>query len=215
VWAEPFAVIAQATHYELMSAELDPGASQFGSAIQVDPKDIGDGSAAYPSLAMAPNGQAYVVYRVVTDNLLNNQNIIISGREAYINDFKTTITNYASYYADGTQVANSAPAFPNNIPAHTLISYFGRLNYSYKDRYLLTATMRRDGSSRFSEDNRWGYFPSAAVAWNIYQEDFLKNSKTVSSLRLRVGYGLTGQQDGIPNYASMIAPDLRCGNNWP
>jgi len=76
VWAEPFAVIAQATRYELMSAELDPGASQFGAAIQVDPKDIGDGSAAYPSLAMAPNGQAYVAYRVVTDNLINNQTIV-------------------------------------------------------------------------------------------------------------------------------------------
>jgi hypothetical protein len=76
VWAEPFAVIAQATHYELMSAEINPGASQFGAAIQVDPKDIGDGTAAYPSLAMAPNGQAYVAYRVVTDNLLNNQTIV-------------------------------------------------------------------------------------------------------------------------------------------
>jgi len=76
VWAEPFAVIAQATHYELMSAEVDPGASQFGPAVQIDPKDIGDGSAAYPSLAMAPNGQAYVAYRVVTDNLLHNQTIV-------------------------------------------------------------------------------------------------------------------------------------------
>ena len=76
VWAEPFAVIAQATHYELMSAEIDPGASQFGAAVQVDPKDIGDGTAAYPSLAMAPNGQAYVAYRTVTDNLLNNTTIV-------------------------------------------------------------------------------------------------------------------------------------------
>jgi hypothetical protein len=78
VWAEPWAVISQVTHYQLMSAEIDPGASQFGSAVQVDPKDIGDGSAAYPSLAMAPNGQAYVAYRVVVDNLLNNPTIVPS-----------------------------------------------------------------------------------------------------------------------------------------
>lgn len=78
VWAQPWAVIAQVTHYQLMSAEIDPGASQFGAAVQVDPKDIGDGSAAYPSLAMAPNGQAYVAYRAVTDNLLNNQTIVPS-----------------------------------------------------------------------------------------------------------------------------------------
>jgi len=128
------------------------------------------------------------------------------------NDFKTTITNYASFYADGSQVANSEPAFPFNVPEHTLISYFGRLNYSYKDRYLLTATMRRDGSSRFGPDNKWGYFPSAAVAWNIYEEDFLKNSKTVSSLKLRVGYGITGQQDGIPNYAYLASYSLSNAN---
>jgi len=72
VWAEPWAVIRQSTHYELMSAELDPGAERFGPAIQIDPKDIGDGTAAYPSLAMAPNGQAYVVYRVVTDSLVGS-----------------------------------------------------------------------------------------------------------------------------------------------
>ncbi len=72
VWAEPWATIDQVTHYELMSAEIDPGASQFGPAIQVDPKDIGDGTAAYPSLAMAPNGQAYVAYRAVTNSLVGS-----------------------------------------------------------------------------------------------------------------------------------------------
>ncbi len=76
VWEEPWAVLNQATQYELMSAEISPGATQFGPAIQIDPKGIGDGTAAYPSLAMAPNGQAYVAYRVVTDNLLANQTIV-------------------------------------------------------------------------------------------------------------------------------------------
>ncbi len=72
VWAEPWAEIGRETHYQLYSSELDPGATQFGPAQQVDPTDIGDGSAAYPSLAMAPNGEAYVAYRVVTDSLLNS-----------------------------------------------------------------------------------------------------------------------------------------------
>ena len=76
VWAEPWATIDGQTHYELMSSELDPGAQRFGPAQQVDPRDIGDGSAAYPSLAMAPNGTAYVAYRVVTDSLVNNPSII-------------------------------------------------------------------------------------------------------------------------------------------
>ncbi|HST55760.1 MAG TPA: hypothetical protein VLJ42_07680 [Solirubrobacteraceae bacterium] len=68
VWAEPYATINQSTHYELMSAALDPGSDGFGQAIQIDPKDIGDGTAAFPSLSMAPNGQAYVAYRVVADS---------------------------------------------------------------------------------------------------------------------------------------------------
>jgi len=72
VWAEPWATVNQVTRYELMSAEIDPGAAQFGPAVQVDPKDIGDGTAAYPSLAMAPNGQAYVAYRAVTNSLVGS-----------------------------------------------------------------------------------------------------------------------------------------------
>lgn len=77
-----------------------------------------------------------------------------------------------------------------------LISFFGRLNYNLMDRYLLTATVRRDGSSRFSEDNRWGIFPSAALAWSIINEPFMEDTRDVlSNLKLRLGYGMTGQQE--------------------
>lgn len=76
-----------------------------------------------------------------------------------------------------------------------LVSFFGRLNYSLLNRYLLTFTLRNDGSSRFNPDNRWGLFPSAAFAWKINEEAFLKDSKVLSNLKLRLGYGITGQQD--------------------
>jgi len=76
-----------------------------------------------------------------------------------------------------------------------LVSFFGRLNYTLMDRYLLTFTLRDDGSSRFASGNRWGLFPSVALAWKINDEAFLKNSKTISELKLRLGYGITGQQD--------------------
>jgi len=77
-----------------------------------------------------------------------------------------------------------------------LISFFGRLNYNFMDRYLLTATLRRDGFSRFSENNRWGLFPSAALAWTISNEPFMKATENVlSKLKLRLGYGVTGQQE--------------------
>ena len=80
-------------------------------------------------------------------------------------------------------------------PGVNLQAYYSRLNIDLSDKYLLTVNFRRDGSSRFSELNRWGNFPGAAFAWKISSEEFLKNSKTVSELKLRLGWGVTGQQD--------------------
>lgn len=76
-----------------------------------------------------------------------------------------------------------------------IVSFFGRLNYSFLDRYLLTSTLRYDGSSRFSKDNRWGMFPSFAFAWKVNKEAFLQDISAISDLKVRIGYGITGQQD--------------------
>lgn len=76
-----------------------------------------------------------------------------------------------------------------------LVSFFGRVNYTLLDRYLLTFTLRNDGSSRFNKDNRWGIFPSAALAWRINEEAFLKDVRWLDDLKLRLGYGVTGQQN--------------------
>lgn len=93
-----------------------------------------------------------------------------------------------------------------------LISFFGRLNYNFKDRYLLTATLRDDGSSRFSKDNRWGLFPSAALAWTISKEPFMQNKfDALSNLKLRVGYGVTGQQNIGTSYGYI--PYYQFGTN--
>lgn len=116
------------------------------------------------------------------------------------NDFKTTNYFYPSFDADGNMHPGSKPNFDFDIPQNTLISYFGRLIYTFNDKYILTGTIRTDGSSRFSKNNRWGVFPSVSGAWKISDEKFLENSKVVSNLRLRIGYGVTGQQEGIGNY---------------
>jgi TonB-dependent starch-binding outer membrane protein SusC len=81
---------------------------------------------------------------------------------------------------------------------NTLVSVFSRLNYDVNNRYLLTLTVRQDGSSRFSPENRWGTFPSAALAWKIKNENFLAGSRVISDLKFRVGWGVTGQQ-GVTN----------------
>lgn len=77
------------------------------------------------------------------------------------------------------------------------ISYYGRLIYSLFDRYVVTATVRRDGSSNFSEGNRWGTFPSAAIAWRVKEESFLKDVKAISNAKVRIGWGQTGNAGGI------------------
>ena len=78
---------------------------------------------------------------------------------------------------------------------NVLVSFFSRANYSYKDKYLLTASVRADGSSRFHKDNRWGYYPSAAFGWRIIEEPFMQETNAFSNLKLRLGYGITGQQE--------------------
>ena len=83
---------------------------------------------------------------------------------------------------------------------HYLVSFYGRANYIAFDRYMLTATLRADGSSRFAKGHKWGYFPSAAFGWKINEEKFLKNVKSLSELKLRLGWGMTGQQEGIGDY---------------
>lgn len=102
-----------------------------------------------------------------------------------------------TYFNEAGDVQSTAMASDQR---HTLLSVYGRLNYQYGSRYLLTATIRRDGTSRFSPENRWGTFPSVALAWRLSEEDFLKGHRTISDLKLRASYGVTGQQDGIGNY---------------
>ena len=90
-----------------------------------------------------------------------------------------------------------------NATRNVLVSFYGRVNYSIDSRYLFTATLRADGSSRFVGKNRWGFFPAVAAAWNIKQEKFLEDVAAVSALKLRLGWGITGQQEFGENYAGL------------
>ncbi len=119
-------------------------------------------------------------------------------------DFLTEVSNYASFSQRGhgpsDTIAGSVPLFATDRPRYRLEGYIGRLNYTLADKYLLTASIRRDASSKFSSDNRVGYFPAVGLAWKM-KEEFFKNSNAISELKLRLGYGITGQQDGIDYYA--------------
>lgn len=99
----------------------------------------------------------------------------------------------------------------NNLSTLRMISFYGRINYSYKSRYLLQATVRRDGSSAFGENNRWATFPSVSAAWRITEEQFMKNQHVFDDLKLRVGYGVSGNSLG---FDAFIARPLYGATGW-
>lgn len=115
----------------------------------------------------------------------------------------------------GGAINNTAlprPGMGSGKEDNTLVAFFGRINYSFADKYFAQAILRREGSSRFGANHKWGNFPAFSVGWQLGEEDFIKNIDAISSLKLRVGYGVTGNQ-GIPNYQSVVT--LGTGGVYP
>ncbi len=163
-----------------------------------------------------PSSKTENVFSEITLNYLKEIEAIDSRVEALAgysyNDFKTTNYFYPTYDVDGNIQPSSTPNFEFDIPQNTLISYFGRLMYTLNDKYVLSGTVRTDGSSRFSKKTRWGVFPSVSAAWKISDEEFLMNSNLISNLKFRIGYGVTGQQEGIGNYGYIPIYNLGASN---
>mgnify|MGYP002126440658 CR=1 FL=1 len=115
-------------------------------------------------------------------------------------NWETSSPNNATYNEARDSIIAVAAQNPF-YTANALLSYYGRGIYTYNDKYVVNATLRYDGSSRFSENTRWGLFPSVSAAWIISKEGFMKNITWLNLLKLRAGYGVTGQQDGIGDYS--------------
>ncbi len=111
-------------------------------------------------------------------------------------EFDNNSTDYSYFTNPGDN--KIVPNIDKN--RNVLMSFFCRANYSYKNRYLFTATLRADASSKLNPDDRWGYFPSVALAWNVSNENFLKDNKTLNELKLRFGYGEVGNVNGLGDY---------------
>ncbi len=142
-------------------------------------------------------GEFYLNYNKTIPSI--NSNINATAGYGYYNNLSTNY-NFPGIRANGDTVPGSKPPFPLDKPENTLISYYARLIYTWQSRYILAASIRTDGSSRFSPATRWGTFPSIAFTWRINQEGFLSDAKKLSDLKLRLSYGVTGNQDGIYNY---------------
>lgn len=126
------------------------------------------------------------------------------GQEALRNDYEGSSFHKINFATNDITTPNQGSNGPIPINgwmgANSLTSYYSRINYNFADRYLVTATVRGDGSSRFGPNNRWGYFPSASFAWRVANENFMPSSRVLTDLKLRASWGVTGNQE-IPNYA--------------
>ncbi|MGG9963208.1 SusC/RagA family TonB-linked outer membrane protein [Ferruginibacter sp. SUN106] len=133
-------------------------------------------------------------------------NIIGDGFQITTSNFPVDNTSYNNLTLSSPSTYGSGLYFgAGGAYQHTrLISDFGRLNYNYKEKYLLQGSIRRDGSSVFGKNNQWGYFPSVGAAWRITQEDFMKNQTIFSDLKLRGSYGVTGNASGFNAYTAQF-----------
>jgi TonB-linked SusC/RagA family outer membrane protein len=163
-------------------------------------------------------GELYLNYTKDLAGISSHLNVIAG--YGYYNNLSTNYS-YPFIRANGDTIPGSKPLFAQDKPENTLISYYGRMIYTFHNKYILAASIRTDGSSRFAKDVRWGTFPSVAFTWQLIKEDFLKEIKPLSDLKLRLSYGVTGNQDGIYNYPYQSIYSLsgngsavQFGNEW-
>lgn len=141
----------------------------------------------------------------------NKHNFTVLGGYSYErNDYQSVLAQNRSFITDrfgADNLSTGENLLPTDVGSsrnmNLLISMFGRLDYNFNDKFNITATLRRDGSSKFGKDNKWGVFPSASAAWTITEEPFMAESTVLDDLKLRVGYGVVGNQDGINPYNSI------------
>lgn len=140
-----------------------------------------------------------------TFNEKHNLNVMI-GSSAQNNTYNYSKASIQGFLSDSNNQLNNGlldPTVGGSKNEWALLSFFGRINYSFNDKYLLTATVRRDGTSRITKANRWGTFPSFSGAWRLSEESFYKRNNILSDIKIRMGYGVTGNQGVLDNYAAV------------
>ena len=186
----------------------------------------------YNELEGYEDGSLYNRFTLNTNSLIENtltynytqgdQNVILLVGHSY----QEATYSHKIYESEGFSNNGIEPRYQDQISSDVLPttlngsafineqqSYFGRVNYGYANKYLVTATLRADGSSKFGANNKYGYFPSVALGWNISSEDFMSDNETFSNLKLRASWGQTGNQDGIPSKVSLASYKDTKGEN--
>jgi iron complex outermembrane receptor protein len=160
----------------------------------------------------------YLNYTKELKSIQSNINVV--GGYGYYDNYSHN-KNFPSISAAGDTIPGTVPVYPTSYSQVTLESWYGRAIYTFQDKYILMGSIRTDGSSRFGPKYRWGVFPGGAFTWRVSQESFLRDVSWLSDLKLRLSYGVTGNQDGIPyysylNYYSLSGNTSRTnfGNNF-
>lgn len=152
-------------------------------------------------------GNAMLTYRKRLKRHFIDALALAEVQEEKFSGFYTTVTNFSSdlFGFDNLQAGALRPWEGTNsyYERTRLLSFMGRANYTYADRYVLTVNARADASSKFGDNHKWGFFPSVSAAWNVTEEDFMKRFPLVNNLKVRVGYGLAGNQSGINSYTTL------------
>ena len=152
-------------------------------------------------------GNAMLTYRKRLKRHFIDALALAEVQEEKFSGFYTTVTNFSSdlFGFENLQAGALRPGEGTNsyYERTRLLSFMGRANYTYADRYVLTVNARADASSKFGDNHKWGFFPSVSAAWNVTEEDFMKRFPQVNNLKVRVGYGLAGNQSGINSYTTL------------
>ena len=152
-------------------------------------------------------GNAMLTYRKRLKRHFIDALALAEVQEEKFSGFYTTVTNFSSdlFGFDNLRAGALRPWEGTNsyYERTRLLSFMGRANYTYADRYVLTVNARADASSKFGDNHKWGFFPSVSAAWNVTEEDFMKRFPLVNNLKVRVGYGLAGNQSGINSYTTL------------
>ncbi|MBF9222347.1 SusC/RagA family TonB-linked outer membrane protein [Hymenobacter ruricola] len=179
--------VTRSNGYKLIDARS--AGSYFNSPL--DPTNTTSRGGSFGPYSQNRDNKLLETYLNYTKQFGGNNRLELLGGYSY-QDFTVDAPAYKTFLADGTVSKEAATPY---FTQYTILSFYGRANLTIKDRYVFTGTLRDDASSRFPTTNRHALFPAASVAWRVKEESFLKDVAAVSDLKLRVGYGITGQQD--------------------
>jgi TonB-linked SusC/RagA family outer membrane protein len=204
-------ILRDLTFYSSLGIQYDNAREDFYSGTKLFASRTGTATIGYSELMNILNENTLTYKKVFADD---HDVTLLGGVTAQKNSFQDLEAGSTGYLTDilqnySLQSGESYQTPTSSISDWTLLSYLSRINYSFRSKYLFTASIRADGSSRFGSKNRWGYFPSFAIGWNISEENFLRGNPTLNNLKLRLSWGQTGNTSISPYQSLSVLSSIQ------